>query len=528
MTIFRPKISNTEAVIYDLLDELKVKVDRRTIFLDLKAHPRYPDLLAISDCLTELKVQNHIYRKKKEEYNPSDLKFPFIAHFYAGQGRFGVIYSIKNGEVKMSDERNKKLVISEFDFLQTWDGIFLYAQSNNQSGQHNYYFNRIQSILKQIAFPTFLIAIFLSLVFFSQNVYQWAALTICMIKLIGLIVSVLLLILGIDKDHPLVSRLCGNEKESNCNTILDTDASKITPWLNWSDIGFFYYIGTFLSSLIFPMLNPVLAWINIIALPFLIYSLQYQYMNKRWCPLCCIILLCLVSEFVVYQLEYNIFSHVSNINSNIVVRSILFFLIPMITWGWLKSILIESTALKNEYQSLKAIKYDPDLFIQALTNQQRYEINEQLMPVILGNSNSDRAITLVISPFCKPCGDTFLYVTEWLRQNRSVQIKLLFFNSQTDNDSRSKVIQHMMALYFLGDQGKFFEAMNDWFDQTHKEYRIWAEKYAVTVDDNIKKACHEQEKWCDDIKISYTPTVLVNGYQLSHLYTIKDLKYLID
>lgn len=82
--------NNVATVTHQLLARLKVKANKGTILATCRNHPNYTSLLAVSDCLTVLKVDHLAYLADKEIYS-SGLALPFIAHFPGCAGRFVLI-----------------------------------------------------------------------------------------------------------------------------------------------------------------------------------------------------------------------------------------------------------------------------------------------------------------------------------------------------------------------------------------------------------------------------------------------------
>lgn len=158
--IFNPGISNIIAVTHQLLHLLKVRSNLHTLSATLKAHPSYPSLLAISDCLTVLNVKHQIYQLKKEQYDPVHLSFPFLTHFQQEGGRFVLVQSLNNGLFKIPDEHPKMRFISEAEFFESWHGILFNAQPDAKSGESDFRQNRKHYILQQLRLPAFLVTLF--------------------------------------------------------------------------------------------------------------------------------------------------------------------------------------------------------------------------------------------------------------------------------------------------------------------------------------------------------------------------------
>src|SRR5471030_1680876 len=113
----------------------------------------------------------------------------------------------------------------------------------------------------------------------------------------------LLLMQSIDANNPFIQKLCG-EDNKNCNAILSSKAAKINEFLSWSEVGFFYFAGTWLALLFnsahIAMLQ-ALAVLNIVALPYTFYSIHYQWrVAKQWCVFCCAVQALLWLEFFAF------------------------------------------------------------------------------------------------------------------------------------------------------------------------------------------------------------------------------------
>lgn len=528
MKLLQPTKSNLESVVLSLIKTLKADVTENTVGTCLLAHPETPSLLALSDCLTGWNIENQAFYIPREDYDVNDLLFPFVAHFPEKGGRFVLIRSIESGVVRFSDEQQKNSTMPEAEFLKRWDGIALHAETTAASGEKDYRQNQFKYLLQGMILPVgliLLISVFL-LVFYNQGV-SWSAIPLPLIKLSGLAISVLLLIQSISSNNPFVQNLCSLGGKNNCNAILKSDAAKVTPWLNWSEVGFFYFAGSFLSLLVNPASVIILAWLNLLALPYTIYSISYQYRTKNWCVMCCAVQALLWLEFLTDLTSGNLNLNIDLSPFNIALL-IICFLSPIVIWSFLKPFFLASAQLKPIQQQLKMFKYNGDLFKQALTNQPRYAVSDELLPILVGNAGADTVITMVSNPFCGPCGSAHKTIEEWLHTRDDIQLKVIFSTADHDHDSGTKMARHITALSLLKDQQVTEKALNAWYGQTNKKFEDWAEQYPVTVADEVASVTEKHRAWCKMAEISFTPTILINGYKLPAPYRLEDLKYLIN
>ncbi|MES2652543.1 MAG: thioredoxin domain-containing protein [Bacteroidota bacterium] len=535
VNLFSPKKHNAIAVTELLLKKLNVKVSSGTIQQTLEDHPDFSSILAIYDSLIEWNIDSGTFHIKKDNFDRGELLFPFIAHLNINGGVYILIKEFRNGQYIYSDETHQNAIITEVDFLAKWSGNVLYAIANQNSGERDFQLNQIKDTYNAIKTPlliiTLLILMFVSIHINNLNV-GYSALLI--LKLIGLGTSILLLMHSINANNLLIQNLCSLGKKNNCNAILKSDAAKVTNWLTWSEVGFFYFAGSFLAAIFAPPYLFLLAWLNILALPYTVYSIAYQYKNKNWCVLCCAVQVILVLEFIIFTLGsfgftlWSLPADMQVLNFGVpFFYLILAFLVPILTWSIIKPILLKATLAEPLKQQLQKFKYNSDLFRQALQSQVKYSITEEIMPIVLGNPNAETVITMVSNPFCAPCAKAHQVIDEWLSSRDDLQVKIIFSTADHDNDEKTKVARHISALGLLKDTSLVKNALNDWYLQNSKKYEQWAAKYPVENLDKMNEVTQRQKAWCKITEITFTPTIFVNGYKLPDPYQLQDLKYLM-
>ncbi|MNY22235.1 hypothetical protein D3C86_1558330 [compost metagenome] len=150
------------------------------------------------------------------------------------------------------------------------------------------------------------------------------------------------------------------------------------------------------------------------------------------------------------------------------------------------------------------------------------------MPIVLGNAEAENIITMVSNPFCGPCATTHKTLDQWLNTRDDIQVKIVFTTANHDDDPKTKVARHLTALSLLGDKKKVEQALNDWYDSTKKDYDTWAKNYPMQVNGEMEVVTQRQKEWCELTEVTFTPTILVNGYKLPDPYRLDDIKYLLS
>lgn len=518
--------SNAVSVINSLIKELRVPVSSFTVKNDLENHPDYPTLLALSDCLNNWKIPNNAFRVDKGNFKTGDLAYPFIAHLYDEGGRFILVHEAKDANIKYTDEKGLNQILTEEEFLRKWDGVVLYAEKEEGSGESNYRTALTKGWMDKLRIP-FLLSVVLLGVFTTISFTELSIpyLAVLVIKLFGIAISVLLIMQSIDTGNPFIKNLCSLGKKNDCNTILKSDAANLTSWLSWTEVGLFYFVGSFTCLLFNPGSVSLLIWLSLACLPYTFYSIWYQFKIKNWCVLCCSIQVLLWTEALVLIFSYPVAS--VNFEISQWILTVLCFLWPIALWAVIKPLLLRSAQSKPLQQQLRKFKYNSDLFNQLLTNQPHYNVSSELMPIRLGNQNAETMITMISNPFCGPCATTHKFLENWLEMSEDIQLQIVFATANEDTELRTKVARHIAALGRLEDSEIVKEAMNNWYGQGSKNYEMWAEKYPIVLDSEISKVTERQKKWCIESDIQFTPTILINGYKLVEPYQLEDLKYLL-
>lgn len=525
MNLTFSKQANATAVLCLLLKKLGVSVSPFTIKNDLENHPEYPSLLAFTDCLDSWNVPNEAYQLHPNEVNTDEFTYPLIVHIKGEGGRFLLVNNINNGQVKYADEKGVNQTMAQAEFMMRWGGIVLLAEKHEKSGESRYRQSIIRGWLEDFKFP-FLIILILAAIFATINFASVALpyLLLVLIKLSGVSVSALLLLYSINANNPFIQNLCSLGKKNDCNGILKSDAAKITSWLSWSEVGMFYFAGSFLCLILNPASVSLLIWLSAACLPYTFYSIGYQFKQKNWCVLCCTVQALLWAEALVFVWNEHFFW--PDFSASQLCSFALCFLFPITIWTVLRPLLLSSGETKALKRQLKAFKYNTDIFMKLLSNQPRYTIPDDLLPIRIGNKEAGNVITMVSNPLCGPCAAAHRILDTWLSNTDDVQLKIVFTTASHDDDERTRIARHILALS-VSDQDVAERALNDWYKSNNKGYEDWATHYPVSLDSSLNEAIQKQRDWCDMTDITFTPTILVNGYKLVSPYKLEDLQYLL-
>lgn len=521
---------------------LKVNVNHSTVNKTLQNHPDWPSLLCISDALSKWRINNGA--AKIDPNQIQKLPTPFIANTNDPEMPISIVTDVTNETVQVYQKNyNKTVTQSLSDFLQKWDGVYLIAEPNANSGEPNYKRNKRKAFLDAlIPLAAFLASIALSLLLLRSAVRQievTAFLPVLhiylqyLIMMVGVGITSLLIWYEVDKNNPLLNKVCTGIVITDCTAILSGKRAKVFKWLSWSEIGFFYYVGSLLSLLFygsyFSYLFSVLAWINVLAFPFIVYSIYYQWIvAKQWC------LLCLAIQVLLGLGGINVISSgflfpFPQLSVSLVGYMILLYLLPAFLWYSIKPYILNLQEFKNVKQQYLRTKFDTKIFESLLMKQPPIVKAVDGIGIELGNPTAKNTLIKVCNPYCGPCSKAHPKIEKLLQGNVDLKVKIIFNVSDNDLDSAVKPVRHLLAIAEKGNDVKLHKALDDWYLPNRKDYEAFATKYPMNgelLQQRVKISL--MEEWCASVGIKFTPTIFLNGYQLPNSYNIDDLEYFLS
>ncbi len=523
---------NSIAVTQQLLNGLQVPFTFSKIKESIKQHPDYPSIAATHDVLTEYKVENLVLKVEPDKLD--ELPLPFIVHTKGKDSGFITVKHITASEIVYykKDSLSKTLTKKRDAFLKEWSGVTLLAEKTNQSGEKNYSINRKKESIENLRMPL-LAASFLGIILFSivaTAPFSFALLGITLLKLAGVFVTCLLVWYEIDKNNPFLQKVCSGSKATNCNAILQSKQAKLFGIISWSEIGFFYFAGGLLF-LVIPRNEgsaQLLSWLNLLALPYTIFSIYYQWrIAKQWCPLCLAVQALLITEAILF-FAGNYYQPLTN---NLVTYNLLTiaFLTPILIWYFIKPFLLQAKQGEEYKNRFFRLKKDSRIFEALLAKQKRITVSADGLGITIGNPNATNTIVKVCNPYCGPCAKAHPAIHELIDTNENVKVQILFTATADESDIRNKPVKHLLAIDEQKDAALTDKALDDWYMASKKDYDAFAAKYPMNGElKQQDKKVEAMNNWCTEVKIEYTPTFFVNGYQLPENYNVDELKYFLS
>jgi hypothetical protein len=528
--------SNPVLATIQLLKSMQVKVTNRTINTTLEQHPDYPSLLSIHDALPQFNIEALAIDADKSRI--AEFPLPFIAYTTTKGGSFVTVYAVNNDAVSYyngSDAANT-VTTSLAEFNAIWTGKTLLVEAKPNAGEANYTQQQRKALLQHYQIPLLLLGLLLCGCVLSVTAFVNNHITIALpysllmlLHFAGIIVSSLLLWYEVDKTNITLQKICTAGSKTNCNAILNSKQAKFLGWLSWSEIGFYYFTGSYFALLIIGIAAlPVLAIFNFMALPYIVFSVYYQWqVAKQWCVLCLTVQALLLLQGITNGLSFHL---VTSITVNTVSQLVVAFLVPIAIWALVKPSLVKNKELQPKAKELSRLKANPLIFESLLVKQKQITQTTEGLGILLGNPKATNTVVKVCNPYCGPCAKAHPILEDILHHNTNVKVQVLFTATLRVGDMTKEPVLHLLALQNQYGQNIVANAMDDWYGRPIKDYESFSTKYPVanTVLEQQNEKIIAMENWCEAIDIQFTPTFFVNGYQLPEIYNIGDVKYLLS
>lgn len=219
---------------------------------------------------------------------------------------FAIVTGICNGNVTYQSQR-KSFTADVNDILDGWNGVALLATVDTDSAEPDYCRHHIGELAngaKHILLYTLVVVLILFGMWQSGLYTDWTAWLLMLFNGGGIWLSWMLVQKSMGIHNTAAEAVCGVLEQGGCDEIASSEAASFMGIFKWSEVGLTYFSISLLTMLLMPQLLPELAAINILCLPYTVWSITYQkFVAKTWCTLCVFVQATLWLLFFTYLLE---------------------------------------------------------------------------------------------------------------------------------------------------------------------------------------------------------------------------------
>lgn len=537
MDMYNFASTNTFDICWQVVMRNKLSVNKDTIHKQFAEHPYQDSLMAITDILAEYNIVASSYSIEDVD-TLANCDKPYIALVFINfEPYFTIIDSVINETVIWYNPIKKKRESISFEyFKEIFGGIITYVDIKNYIEETDYRDNKRKSFLKRCIESIPVLAIIIALVSVLFSFVLSGPSIFFVLYVVGLVIGTIICTILLnyevnDYKSTLVEKLCPAGKKWDCSTILTSSANSIYG-ISWSTIGLAYYAGTLITLVCAGIGNMdyyrTAAFINLFALPYIIYSLYYQIVvSKHWCVMCLSVIVFLIYLFVVSCLGGFL-----SFDLKTIICSLPAFIIIDLGVLWGSNVYISLNTKNKSYNELfpafNKLRHKECVFNALLEETPLIADVPLNMSINVGQSAASVKLLKVCDPFCTACSKSQIKLEKTL-EDKDVFLQVIFTIFPTDNETKRNVIKLFFALKEKYGDDYMKQVLHDWYSQEHKDYKEFRNRFEIE-----SKAIDAQENvivWMEqktqELEIQYTPTFFINNHQLpDDFYSYNDFKSL--
>lgn len=505
-------------IIYKWLKQSGYDITQSDLQKQFLSHPDVGSLSSITDTLNDFNIANQAAQIDTASLN--HLTEPFLAFVKKEESeQFVLVSPTGNNTYDIYTGNDTALILSHKGFSILFSGIIIAINKNDKTKSD---YKRALKIL-----TTLVVIVSLCSLLIIQSSFELYTSVFSVLTLSGCIFSVLLYAHSIGVKSNFVNRFCTISKQTNCNSVLQSNAARINKYISLTDIGIVYFTFQLLSILFLKHVNHFIYAISIPAAAFSLYSIYQQaFVIKKWCPLCLGVVGVLVLQGSIATLSIN-FSAIK-----IIDFITLLFLCPLICVSWyhFKRIHTNSRKLIKTETDLLGFKRDYHLFLPFYRNE--ISVNDTAIrnktQLIIGKVTSTVSITLITNPLCEACQKAHKILTKIQSQYpHDISIRLIFYVPyQNMTDPRTMIAGWLADIYHT-NPNEGVKAIEKWY--TNPDLKTF-DKLRLPKEVVNKQLGYLQthKEWCVANRLTLTPLLLINNKLFPLIYSTEDLHYHIE
>jgi uncharacterized membrane protein/thiol-disulfide isomerase/thioredoxin len=508
-----------------IADSLSIKVSSEMISRNNKE--AIVDINSLSNQLKDWNVESIAVKLTKSQL--PEIPYPAIAHLNVNGGHFVVLHKMENEKIYYTDPEAGFFSVSVDDFTKNWSGFLLLLEATEKSGEEGYKQKRKYEIFEQwslyVSFALLISSLILPLFFLTPKTV--VVYTLCSL---GAVTSFLLLQKQFGLGGKALNSFCKLGSKSDCDSVINSPASKLFGVINLSEMGLWYFAGSVLSMVLAALstasVEPYLFVFTIIATALSFLAIYYQALViKKWCPLCLAVVLVIWIQAAFYIVSPP--AIVLDFKS----ISVLFmsFSLPLVFWLSVRKRFIDSFKVPTLQRNLNRFLKSDRVFQKLLEDQPAMEIGQFANELQSGSSDAPVQLVVVSNPLCGPCAYTHS-ILENLNDAQEEKINIIFRFTVNTSETITVSYQMLESLFSIRKQEsneKAVAALSGWY-QANGNLESWKKQFSLqhqSKNDAIHEILKEHEQWCARVGIQKTPTIIINGKILPEEFSVTDLKF---
>lgn len=481
------------------------KIDKDDLRIFLESSPQYPNLLSVMQTLKYAGLNVHAGQCDWESL--PHLESPFLIHIKVREKEVLVIteWDNSNNCVRVFNLKEDRWEIKPKEYIESiWDRVVIYTDDNPI--KHGFNKNAIFVVLA---------AIFMFLVFGAVR-FEGITVIYFVPVFIGLMTSLYLYSHKWLYENPIIDKLCKISPIIDCNTIEKSSYSSIFG-LRMGCMALAYFLSQIICMAVAKLLDGpdslyTIYFISaIVIIPIAIYSVYGQIRLKKVCPLCILVLICVLTETILFISMMPSYK----ININLIILWGGIALVSLSIFQYVSNMrLTRQEYFADKIQSLR-LKRKKEIVLH-----ESRDVGLVLSPIWLGKADASLNITTIISTNCGHCRNLVAKILKLLDKGFEFRWNIILGSA---NDSDLNDIYSWIQQY-ITDKSKFLEYIQVWSNYKTSTISIPKE---ICRNVRISQISRYFDGQISAWGIIESPRIIINNQLLSCMYSSKDIEFLI-
>lgn len=476
------------------------------------SHPNYPSLLAITDSLTQIEIENIAANVPFTHID--QLPNNFIAFLRIEKQDYYLLTKV-NHQFLIENEKKTKKILKKEELEGYWTDLVLVVEENDEK-QHSFFTEKSTLIVP-------FLLLFLSSITLFFNHLNISQILFLVLNGIGIFISIEILKTYFKQGQQKESKFCSLNESFSCNSIIQTKNYVFSKYVEFVDLPIVFFSIFFFSQILDFHTLFIAGILSLLSIPFLTYSIYLQkFVLKKWCLLCLLIAFLMVGLGVLFVFNYAFLTFQKQDIFTILLLTITF----SIAWFYIKKQLLEAKNNNQKLQNLLRFKRKEEIFTKIANPIVHKDNFETLEKIVIGNVNAKNTITLFLSPSCPHCHTAYKNAISLVEKYEEQLNLSVCFNVNINNANNPNLIVYKTILSLYNSQNKeYMLALEDWHikKQSLDDWKKnWFFENDFTKENN---QIEKQYQWCLDANLNHTPIKIFNGFIIPDIYELNEIVY---
>jgi uncharacterized membrane protein len=523
-------MDDVSAATLSLLRALNVAAAPRSVSGYVTAHPAYPSLAALVDCLAELGVRASARRIAFDAL--SSVPAPALVHVRGDSesGAFWLLDGHTGDSYDFTLPSGERRAVSETELAGRYLGVAVSVALERGAGERyadrNELGDRLRSRLPLAGVLLFAVAMAGSIAAAAHAPSGLVAhsLLFAVSGWIGLGLSLSLSFRDALDGSSVLGKLCPTGKTFNCAAVVGSDSGYVAKVIPLADAAAAFFLAQLAAGAAAALTGSLgvffLLWLlsSVVLVPVMIRSIALQgLVIRRWCALCLLVNASLAAQFALAAsatgFEWNAL-HAVDARSALLVAAAA--IAAALAYAVVRPLVSPALAAPRLYHELEALRGVPETLGWAL-GQAPALPTDVAGKLVEGDPAAPLEILVVSHPFCVACADAHIALERLVQAFPKLARGATVFAVSAGDRAAASAARSLL-------RGEI--ALGDWYAGVNENVAGWVRKSdhdALAIEQ--KAVLLAQTELAERAAVMATPAVFVNGRRLPPGYDLRHLRF---